>query len=555
VLAFDWTLVSGFKRSYGDFYEDRQKICMSEATSDFVVVGAGQNQLSAAAYLAAAGHSVTILERHQYWGGGCITQEVTAPGFKHDLHATNVFIARANPLLRQDELGLLSKFGLRYADTENVASHGTVFDDGSAVALYKDLDRSVECIARYSPRDAEAYRAFISKTLRYVRLFSFALFAPPANGALFKNLLRQSAEGRYLLDFFEATTIDVINQHFTDVRTKVHMLRLASEMMMRADAPGSAFGLMFMAGLYHTYPAGFVMGGSQGFSDALVRCLRHHGGEVVLGAEVSRIEVQSGRAQAVITGDGRRYFARQAIIAGLVPWRLSEFVPGTEALTEQVKKVPTSDYTCFLSHLALEQPALPETDPEFQAMGFTVVAPRDFEGMVRMTVDCGEGRLPRDFTASYVCATNLDPSRAPPGRHTLYLYRPVPTLLRGEPLEAWDAIKPGFGKELIAQACRYVPNLSADNILAESFESPCDIQRESPSYRNGDVAALAMTPDQFLGGRPIPELASYRVPGVERLYLCGPFMHPGGGANGGGRPVAMRVMMDLGMDLGEVFHI
>lgn len=528
---------------------------MSEAVSDFVIVGAGQNQLSAAAYLAAAGHSVTVLERHEYWGGGCITHEVTAPGFKHDLHATNVFMARANPLVQRDELGLVSKFGLRYADTEHVASHGTVFDDGSAVALYKDLDRTVECIARYSPRDAEAYRNFIGKTLRYVKLFSFALFAPPANGVVFKKLLSESAEGRYLLDFFNSTTIDVIEQNFHDVRTKVHMLRLASEMMMRADAPGSAFGLMFMAGLYHTHPAGFVIGGSQGFSDALVRCIRHHGGEIVLGTEVSRIEVEHARAKAVITADGRRYVARKAIIAGLVPWRLSEFVPGTEALTEKVKAVPTSDYTCFLTHLALKEPALPATDPEFRAMGFTVLAPRDFEGMVRMTVDCGEGRLPRDFTASYVCATNLDPSRAPPGQHTLYLYRPVPTLLAGQPLEAWDAIKPGYGDELIAQARRYVPNLSADNIIGSMYESPCDIQRESPSYRNGDVASLAMTPDQFLGGRPIPELASYRVPGVEQLYLCGPFMHPGGGANGGGRPVAMRVMMDLGMDLGKVFQV
>ena len=137
----------------------------------------------------------------------------------------------------------------------------------------------------------------------------------------------------------------------------------------------------------------------------------------------------------------------------------------------------------------------------------------------------------------------------------MYLYRPVPTVLAAQPIEAWDAITRATGDDLLAQARRFVPNLSADNILGASYESPLDIQRASPSYRNGDVASLAMTPDQFLGGRPIPELANYRVPGVERLYLCGPFMHPGGGANGGGRPVALRVMMDLGLDLRSVFRV
>jgi len=523
---------------------------MTDSISDFLLVGAGQNNLTAAAYLAAAGHGVTVLERHAYWGGGCISHEVTQPGFKHDLHATNVFLAQANPLLTRDELGLAAKFGLRFADTSGAASHGTVFDDGSAIALYRDLERSVASISRYSPRDGEAYCEFILATRKFVPMLSFALFSPPADGAVFKSLMAQSAEGRYLLDFLNASSAEIVERHFTEERTKVHVLRLASEMMMRADAPGSGFGLMLMAGLYHSHDAGFPIGGAQGFSDALVRCIRHHGGEIVLGADVSRIELQHGRAVAAITEDGRRYAARKAIIAGLPPWRLDDYVAGTEALAAKVRDVPTSDYTCFLTHLALREAPAPAADPEFHKMGFTVMAPRDFAGMVQMTRDIAAGRLPRSFTASLVCATKFDPSRAPAGQHTGYLYCPVPTVLAGRKLEGWDDVKAEFGGNLIAQAQRFIPNLDNENILGFAHETPCDIERESLSYRNGDVAGLAMTPDQFLGGRPIPELANYRVPGVEGLYLCGPFMHPGGGANGGGRPVAMRVMMDLGMGLG-----
>lgn len=526
---------------------------MAESKTEFLVVGAGQNCLTAAAYLAAAGHGVTVLERHPYYGGGCITQEATLPGFRHDLHATNVFMARANPLVRLDELGLLSRFGLRYADRD-AASHGTVFDDGSAIAMFKDVERTCDSIGRWSAEDARTYRNFIRSILKFIPMFSMALFLPPANGETFKKLLASSDEGRYLLGFFNASTLDVINEHFRDVRTKVHMLRLASEMMMRADAPGSAFGLMFMAGLYHTHPPGFVIGGSQSFADSLVRCIEHHGGKVVLNADVERIDVEHGRATGATTRDGRRFTASKAVIAGLVPWKLSDFVAGTEALTAKSKTVPTSDYTVFLTHLALDRAPLPATEPEFQAMGFTCLAPCDFDAMAQMTHDAQEGRIPAAFSASYVCATNEDPSRAPPGKATLYLYRIVPTLLAGQPLEAWDDVVTRVGDDLVAQTARYVPNLEA-SILGRRYESPLDIQRESPSYQNGDVAALAMTPDQFLGGRPIPELAEYRVPGVRGLYLCGPFMHPGGGANGGGRPVAMRVMQDLGMNLSSVFRL
>jgi len=527
---------------------------VTETVSDFVVVGAGQNTLSAAAYLAAAGFSVTVLERHKYYGGGCITHEVTAPGFRHDIHATNVYMARANPLVSRDELGLVARFGLRYADSDQ-PSHGTVFEDGSAIALHRDLERSCESIARYSPSDADAYRQFIRSIMKYIPLFSFALFCPPSDGKRFTALLAESPEGRFLLDLLNKSVLDIVTELFTEERTKVHVLRLASEMMMRPDSTGTGFGLMFQAGLYHTHPPGFVIGGSQGFADALVGCIEHHGGRVLTDAEVDKIDVKHGRAVSVRTTDGRQYGARKAIVAGLPPWRLSDFVEGTEALTEKVSRVPTSDFTCFLTHLALNEAPKSVAGPEFQRMGFTTVAPVDLAAMLRMTRQAAEGHVPSDFSACYVCATNCDPTRAPEGKATLYLYRPVPTLLRGRPLDQWDEWQKAVGDDLIAQTRRYVPNLTPDNIIGCMHESPCDIQRESPSYLNGDVAGLAMTPDQFFGGRPIPELANYRVPGVEGLYLCGPFMHPGGGANGGGRPVAMRIMMDLGMNLTSVFQI
>lgn len=525
-----------------------------ERTFDFVVVGAGQNNLTAAAYLAKAGNSVLVLERHPYYGGGCITQEVTVPGFRHDLHATNIFLAQANPLLRRDELGLKSQFGLAFAPIDG-AAQGTIFDDGSSVQLYLSMDKTLDAIASYCPEDAEAYRELMEKATTYMRVVSFGMFLPPANPDAFMSVLKGSAVGQDLLNLFNASAWEVISTRFKDVRTRVHLLRLTTEFMMLPESPGTAFALVLMSGLYHSYTCGIAVGGSQSFADALVRCIRHHGGIVETGVEASRIETRAGRATAVVTADGERIAAREAVIAGIPPWKLDKVVDGVEALARKADQVPASDYTCFLTHLALAEPPRPISAPEFHNMCFTIVAERDDEKVLQMARDVTAGRCAQGFSSAYVCATNQDPSRAPAGKATLYLYHIAPTRLAGKGENGWDEIKGEFGQWLIDNTRRYVPNLTPDNILGVSHCSPLDIARESASYKFGDVAGLATTPDQLIYGRPMPELAQFRVPGVEGLYLCGPFMHPGGGANGGGRAVAMRVMMDRGMELKRAFML
>jgi phytoene dehydrogenase-like protein len=525
------------------------------AETDFIIVGAGQNQLTTAAYLAKAGASVLVLEKSGHIGGGVASAQVTAPGFIHDLHATNLFVVQANPLLKHDELGLLSTHGLKFAKTDDIASHGTVFDDGVVIALHTDVERSCASIAAVSPQDAQAYRAFIARTSGLMRLLEFALFLPPAEPRTFISVLNSSEEGRDMLALFNARGWQLIETTFSHPRVRIHLLRFMTELMLDPLAPGTAFGLLFMLGLYHRYPCGFAVGGSQALADALVCCLTAHGGQVETRAHVRQVTLERGRAVGVELADGRRLRASRAIIAGIPPWTLAEFVPGTEMVTHRAKQVPTCDYTVFVSHLALAEAPRPICDAAHHRMGFTVLAPSDPERLLASMRDVVAGRLPAAFSATYVCATNQDPSRAPPGQHTLYLYHTVPNQLAGKTMEDWEAQTESFGNWMIEQARAYIPNLTEANILGVTHESPYWISQSSPSYQRGDVSGLGMFPDQFIFGRPNAELAQYRVPGVDGLYLCGPFMHPGGGANGGGRAVAIRVMSDLRMDLNAVFRL
>jgi hypothetical protein len=113
----------------------------------------------------------------------------------------------------------------------------------------------------------------------------------------------------------------------------------------------------------------------------------------------------------------------------------------------------------------------------------------------------------------------------------------------------WDEIAQSMGDRSLAAYQRFVKNLTSDNIIRRTVVTPLDHSRNLPnSMVGGDVHGVAPYFYQTGGHRPTPDLAQYVVPGVDRLYLVGPFQHPGGGVYGAGRGTAMRMFEDLGMD-------
>src|SRR5262249_61622947 len=120
---------------------------------DVVAVGSGHNGLVAAAYLAAAGKRVLVLERNAWFGGGVVTRELHVPGFRHDQHSMAHIFIQANPLLANDDLKLKARYGLRYLFPETPMM--SVFEDGKTLSLHRDPQRTYEEIKKFSARDAE----------------------------------------------------------------------------------------------------------------------------------------------------------------------------------------------------------------------------------------------------------------------------------------------------------------------------------------------------------------------------------------------------------------
>ena len=164
------------------------------AQYDIVAVGAGHNGLVAAAYLAKAGKKVLVLERKAWPGGGVATRELNTPGFWHDEHSSVHIMIQGNPLLTQDELGLLGRFGLKYKYSD--VPYASIFSDQSSIITYQDLDKACESIAKVSARDAETYRQFAQRSAAMLPMFISGLYAPPLPLGALVGMLDQSDEGR-----------------------------------------------------------------------------------------------------------------------------------------------------------------------------------------------------------------------------------------------------------------------------------------------------------------------------------------------------------------------
>ena len=148
-----------------------------------------------------------------------------------------------------------------------------------------------------------------------------------------------------------------------------------------------------------------------------------------------------------------------------------------------------------------------------------------------------------------VCMTQFDPSRAPEGKHTLYLYHYEPYNLKGGAAR-WDEIRQEVADGILKALQDHTTNMGEENILGRWISSPLDFERINPAFIQGDHGHIGRYIYQALGNRPIPRW-NYKTP-VEKLYMCGPGTHPGAGICGGGRAAVQVVMADLGIDFEKV---
>ena len=519
---------------------------------DIVVMGAGHNGLVAAAYMAKAGKKVLVLERKPHYGGGVSTRELLHPGFWHDEHSNVHIMIQGNPMLREDELGLLSRFGLEYIYPDLI--HVSIWDDGTVIRSYKDLDKTCEELARIcGPKDAEAYRRFVQMSQTALPMLVSGLYSPPFPMGAFVAMMDQSDEGRFLLDLMQRTALDIVDAYFDSELLKLHIVRMVTENLQMPDELGTGMGAFVMPGIVHSYGCSMPKGGSGQLSHALVRAIEHFGGEVRCNAEVRRVIVSGGKAVGLELVDGETFMARDGVIGAIHPHVLRKFVGETpESVLRRAERVTQSTFSINLTHMTLKERLRLKVGNDCNAMMTELM---DFYTVRDMSLEYD--KLRRGEVSSRLVAggdnTIFDPSRAPEGAGLFYGVNFAPyNLWPGGPA-SWDERKEEIADKALAQYRKFYVNLTDENITGRLIRSPIDHERDSPaSFVRGDIHGCAPFFYQSAGHRPTPDLGSLRVPGIEGLYLVGPFMHPGGGVFGAGRATAIQMMDDMGIDYDKV---
>ncbi|MET0545766.1 MAG: NAD(P)/FAD-dependent oxidoreductase [Caulobacterales bacterium] len=524
---------------------------------DVVVVGAGSNSLSAAAYMAKVGKKVLVLEKNKYVGGGAVSVEV-APGFIHDPHAAGLIPCAVNPAISKDELGLCTKFGLKFLEWG--ACFTTLFDDGSVLATSRSVDQTAQSIAKFSAKDAESYRAFANKCVQIAPLLSIGAATPPMPFPGFLSLLESSDLGSDLAQGFFNSAYEVLCQNFESLEVRLHYMKWIGEAMENPEAYGTGILVYSLMAMVHSSGSYLAVGGTQKLSDSLAHCIEHYGGDIRTESEVVKVIVSDGRAAGVELKGGERIMARDAVVACIHPWRLKDFVPEVDdRIASDARKVRLSNHGAVNQQISLSRiPKFISDDPILHDSMCVEFMPRgDFLGMRKIYDGYRYGEIPYGHFNPLVIMNSLkDPSRVPsPDQLALYLYHFAPMELAEGGLQAWDSRKQEYGDLVWDSFKKYTTNIDDSCILGRLIETPLDHHRHSGNMMNGDIFGIGTAGGQIMGRRPTPALSGYRVPSVKGLYLSGPFMHPGGTVTLGGRATAIAMFQDMDLDLNSAFEI
>ena len=448
---------------------------------DAIVVGAGPNGLAAAVVLARAGLSVRVYERDDTIGGGARTEELTLPGFLHDVCSAVHPQALSSGFFRAFELEKRLSFVVPEI------SYAHPLDDGRSGIAWRDLDRTADGLGI----DGAAWKRLLGPLVRHAD--QVAQFAgsqvlqlprhPLTLARLGLRILEQGSRG-WNLRFRE----DLAPAMLTGVN--VHAIRPVPSLST------AAAGLV-LATTGHARGWPIPIGGSRSIIDALADDLLAHGGQIVTATEITSV---AELPQALV------------ILFDVTPRALSR-IAGDRLPDRYRRSLEKFRYGNAVAKVDFAlSAAVPWTDDRLAAAATLHVGGTRRE-IENSEADVAAGRHPEDPYVLVSQPTAFDPSRAPEGKHVLWAYTHVP---RGSTEDRTEAIT--------AKIERYAPGFR-DTILASASRSAVEVERHNPNYIGGDIAAGDVTIAQLLA-RPVLSPTPWRT-AARGLYLCSSSTPPG----------------------------
>jgi len=453
---------------------------------DAVVVGAGPNGLAAAVVLAEAGRSVLVVEAEQTIGGGCRTEEVTLPGFHHDICAAIHSMAAVSPLLRRLPL---DRFGLTWIQAPAPMAHP--FDDGSAAVLSRSLSATGATLGV----DAGAWEGMMRPFLKDSDAFFQEILRPVR---IPRHPFRMARFGALGL----RSCASLVRSHFEGEKARALFAGCAAHSFLSLDAAASAsFGLV-LALVGHATDWPCAKGGSQQIVDSLAAYFRSLGGQIEVGREV--------RALADVP-------ASRAVLFDVTP-RALERIAGTHLPGGFRRELLAFRHGpgVFKVDWALRGP-IPWKAPECHQVA-TVHIGGTFEELAASEDAAVHGRIAERPFVLVAQQSLFDDTRAPAGQHTGWAYCHVP---HGASVDMTERIE--------RQIERFAPGFR-DLILARRTMAPADVAAHNLNMVGGDIGGGANDLSQLFF-RPTRRWDPYTTPNP-RIFLCSSSTPPGGGVHG-----------------------
>ena len=523
-------------------------------TYDAIIVGAGHNGLTTAAYLAKAGLDVVCVEKNDYIGGAAASRNL----HKDWIYSNCSYVCS---LLRPEIYRSLElhKHGLQVTP---FGGSVTFMENGDYYGSYHDHEVAHREMARHSKRDADAYERYAADTMRQCRFIRDFILATPPDPTSFKpkDLMGLMAIGKKLMEvgedrmyetirFWTMSVAEYLDEYFeTDVIKASMSGSGIIGTALGIYSPGTAYVLLhhYMGDVDGNIGSwGFARGGMGAVSNSIASAFQSFGGELRTEAGVDQIIVRNGKVTGVALENGEEIKGNLVVSAMDVKRTYLKCMDKSDLPEEFYNRVENFKIRGSSGKLNIALEGLP-TFPALPKGSSLMNADMHFiDSMERMELaydDYKAGTWSKDPYIDMVIPTLSDPTMAPPGKHFMSCFvQYCPHQVEGR---AWTSDeKDQFKNSVINQIADYSPDFK-DLIAHVEVRTPEDIENEI-GITEGNIFHGELTMDQLLFNRPVPGYAQYRGP-VGGLYMCGSSTHPGGGVMAApGANAAREILSDL----------
>jgi phytoene dehydrogenase-like protein len=523
------------------------------ATRDVVIVGGGHNGLVAAFYLAKAGFKPLVLEGRPMVGGCAITEEFH-PGFRCSKLAHSAGPIRSDIVA---DMALL-KHGLRTHSPEvRVLS---LSPTGKPLALYEDIAKSQQAIAKFSQKDAATYAEFAESLGRIGEVIDLllAMTPPDLDDPASGNLWELLKTGRKLRGLGEKDLYRLLRWGPMAVADLVAEW-FETELLRGTVAAQGIFGTFlgpWSAGSAATYllrtaadgnpagPTSYVVGGVGVLTAAMAAAVAEAGGEIRTSCEVAGIKVKDGVVSGVVLANGDEIQTR-AVVSNADPKRTllglvepQHLEPG---FLQKLRHYRMNGTAAKINLALSELPTFNGVNGDKGLLSGRIQISPEVDYLERAFDASKYGEFSQHPYIEAAIPTLWDSSLAPAGKHVMSIYMQyAPYKLRHAD---WDSQREVLGDTVVRTLAEYAPNLPG---LVEAGEviTPKDLE-QTYGLTGGHIFHGELALDQLFTMRPLLNWAQYRTP-IQNLYLCGSGTHPGIGLTGGsGANAAREILKDL----------